>query len=147
LLPESGDPARLADRDWRRHTRPLATLEGMRRARRIVAALCALLVLELVFVGSGYACSRPDALASMADMGMAATPPTGQPVAPEHQAPCRFPWAPEGCQSMVPCAPSAIAVPSQRAADVPPLVATVPVLFVVTPPSVASPPELPPPRG
>src|SRR5579862_4534916 len=115
-------------------------------SRRIVAALSAVFVLQLVFVGSGYACPRSDAGGSMADMGMAMAH-GGQPASPHHQTPCRFPWAPDGCRNMVPCAPAAIATPAQAVVDLPPLVASVPVLSVVTPPSVNSPPELPPPRA
>jgi hypothetical protein len=111
----------------------------MHWGRRVLAALSAALVLQLVFVGSGYACSRSDGRASMADMGMGSTD--------QHHVPCRFPWAPDGCQNMVPCAPAAIAVPTNGVLDLQPLVAPVLVLSVVTPPSVNSPPELPPPRA
>lgn len=122
-------------------------IAGMQLGRRIIAALSAVFVLQLVFVGSGYACARPDASGPMADMGMATMAHGGQPATTHHGTPCRFPWAPDGCQSMAPCAPAAIVAPMHGVVDLPPLVAPVPVLSVVTPPSVISPPELPPPRA
>ncbi len=68
--------------------------------------------------------------------------------APEHDhAPCKFPWAPDGCQSMTPCAPLALTSYTQslRAPDDVP--STVAPLVVLTPPSQVRPPELPPPRA
>ncbi|HWZ60908.1 MAG TPA: hypothetical protein VNW46_18125 [Gemmatimonadaceae bacterium] len=109
--------------------------------RRWFATLATLFLLQLVFVESGYACAMPatgsSAMASMPGMTMPAH---------ESKGPCRFPWAPDGCQSMAPCAPAALAVPGHALAVAPQLVAAVPVLIVRTPPSETAPPELPPPR-
>jgi hypothetical protein len=122
----------------------------MQWGRRVVAALSAVFVLQLVFIESGYACARSDARGSMADMGMMGMTTKangGAPASTDHRSPCRFPWAPDGCQNMVPCAPAAITAPAHGVVDVPPVAQAIPVLSVVTPPSATSPPELPPPRA
>jgi hypothetical protein len=129
------------------HRLPTRYIAGMYWGRRIVAALSAALVLQLVFVGGGYACPGSDARGSMTDMGMATMAHGGQPASTHHRTPCPFPWAPDGCQNMVPCAPAAIAAPTRGVVDLPPIVAPVPVMSVVMPPSVIAPPELPPPRA
>jgi hypothetical protein len=111
----------------------------MHRRRRWFATFAALFVLQLVFVESGYACAMPT-------MGTTAMAGMTMPAHPGHETPCRFPWAPDGCQSMAPCAPAALTTPSVTLAAGPQLVAAVPALVVRTPPSETPPPELPPPR-
>ena len=136
-------------------------LSAMRRARRVIAICLSVLLANVVWVGSGFACVMPAMMSSsasaaavsddagdMAGMVMpnAATPPrhTSQQ---EHDAPCRYPWAPDGCQSMVPCAPASLAShivllsapngPQPRPAR----------LVVLTPPSVIRTPHRPRPRA
>jgi hypothetical protein len=119
----------------------------MYRGRRIMAALSALLLLQLVLVESGYACGRMDgAQGAMAGMSMPASVHVGAPVPVGQQPPCRFPWAPDGCQSMAPCAPATIVPASQALSDPATPTAAIPVLAVLMPPSATSPPDLPPPR-
>jgi hypothetical protein len=117
----------------------------MHRRRRWFATLAALFLLQLVFVESGYACAMPTmGTTPMAGMTMPAHP--GHEIPTDGHKPCRFPWAPDGCQSMAPCAPAALATASVTLAAAPQLVAVVPALIVRTPPSETPPPELPPPR-
>lgn len=119
----------------------------MHRLRRFTGALSALFILNLVFLGSGYACALPGAESGMANMGMLAPGHPGQPTPTNRQTPCQFPWAPDGCQSMAPCAPAALASPIQTLSSAVQPVSAPPVLAVLTPPSETSPPELPPPRS
>jgi hypothetical protein len=121
----------------------------MHRWRRLTAALSALFVLQLVFVESGYACSMSRMTGdttSMAGMSMPPVAQTAQPAPAQQRSPCRFPWAPDGCQSMAPCAPATIVTASPTLSDPAAPVAAIPVLAVLTPPSTTSPPDLPPPR-
>lgn len=64
-----------------------------------------------------------------------------------HHAPCGVPSAPDACQSMMPCAPLALAsvADSPRASDTVP--SSVAPLAELAPPSRVTPPELPPPRA
>jgi hypothetical protein len=117
-------------------------IAGMRRLRRATAVFSALFVLLLVFVESGYACAMP----RMGGMSMAQGAHAASPMPAHHQSPCRFPWAPDGCQSMAPCAPATLVTASQMLTDPPALVPAIPVLAMLTPPSATSPPDLPPPR-
>jgi hypothetical protein len=94
----------------------------------------------------------------MAKMGMTRSAMSSGPIvhtsaptlpasAPAPTPPCRFPWAPDGCQSMVPCAPAALAsspAALNRGGPVPERIA---VGVSLTPASVTTPPELPPPRA
>jgi hypothetical protein len=122
--------------------------------RRLLRPLCAILMvvlLQLLLVESGYACLATGAAAgdnTMAGMAMPA-PGSGNSAPAEHgsPAPCRFPWAPNGCQTMAPCAPSVLAVGAMALPlpDVPhgTPVTREPLAHV----SVSQPPELPPPRA
>jgi len=122
---------------------------------RLSAAFSTLLLLQLVFVGSGYVCSamgvpgmssgRMDAM----DMGGPARVDQHAPAptpANDH-GPCRFPWAPDGCQSMAPCSPAAVTSETLTLVSPPTIISVAPELSVLTPPSQTSPPELPPPRA
>ena len=125
---------------------PERYLPHMPRRRPWSPTLAALFLLQLVFVGSGYVCAMPhagDTGGQMAGMAMH----TDHHAPPDKQAPCRFPWAPDGCQSMAPCAPAALTSPTQVLSPAPQPVTIVPALTVLTPPSQTSPPELPPPRA
>lgn len=137
---------------------------GMRRPfRRVAALISSLLLLQLVLVGSGFACAMPmpmgqqsppaanaasTAVSDMVGMDMSGSQREASSKAPaSDRSPCRFPWAPAGCQSMAPCAPVAMA----QAAEVASLPVTgayvVAALDVLTPPSRSTPPELPPPKA
>lgn len=130
--------------------------------RRITALCLGLLLANLTWVGSGYACVMPamthatqastmkaDSTGeAMAAMDMSATLSSAADTAPQHrEQPCRLPWAPDGCQSIAPCAPLAIA--SYAFALDTPNVTPVRIadLSVLTPPSELRAPDLPPPRA
>ena len=118
---------------------------------RPVAVLLSFVLLQLVLVESGYACGitsdRSSTGASMPGMPMPGD--TNQQPAPsdDHQAPCRFPWAPNGCQSMAPCAPTALTVSSFAVAPEAPAPVALVELLVLPPLSISLAPELPPPRA
>lgn len=119
----------------------------MHLGRRIIAALSALLVFQLVFVESGYACSRMDSeMGAMAGMSTPSAVHVEGPAPAGQQPPCRFPWAPDGCQSMAPCAPATIVAASRMLSEPPAPIVAIPLLAVLMPPSATSPPDLPPPR-
>ena len=134
----------------------------MRRTRRITALLASLLLANLTWVGSGYACAMPAMAhpshassvrtdgndAPMPGMDMAApssTTPSGE--SQHHEPPCRLPWVPEGCQSMAPCA-AAVFAPHTFTLDVPNVTPVkIADLHVLEPPSELAAPDLPPPRA
>ena len=134
----------------------------MRRIHRVTALFLGLLLANLVWVGSGYACAMPAmdhspaASAAIADAMTAAMDamnmsemqgPTDHGAPNQHEPPCKLPWAPDGCQSMTPCAPLAVASHA-FVLDMPngmPL--HVGELTMLTPPSELRRPELPPPRA
>jgi hypothetical protein len=121
---------------------------------RLAALFTSVLLVAFVMVTSGFACISPSNSRDMGGMGMASTHADGSAAAPQATpdqkvpaAPCKFPWAPDGCQSMVPCAPAALASSTaalNRGGALPERVA--PSLALV-PLSVTTPPELPPPRA
>ena len=119
---------------------------------RPVGLLLTLVLLQLVLLESGYACRVEAGTApaeTMAGMDMPGAPATHSPKEQrggQPDGPCRFPWAPNGCQAMAPCAPAILLV--ARATDVSAM-RTTPVswtLELLVPPSVSRAPELPPPR-
>jgi len=125
----------------------------MPRASRLAGLFMSLFLVAFVLVTSGFACVAPADSQSMAAMGMTpghseghATVQTAVPLQKVPSAPCKFPWAPEGCQAMV-CAPAALASAStaldSRASVPEPVIADARVI----PLSVTIPPELPPPRA
>ena len=132
----------------------------MRRTRRITALFASLLLANLTWVGSGYACAMPamahpsqassasngatDAEMPGMDMSAAAATPSG---GSHHEQPCRLPWVPEGCQSMAPCAPAVFASHAFTL-DVPNVTpVAIADLHVLEPPSEMAAPDLPPPRA
>ena len=124
----------------------------MRRLARPIAFLLTLVLLQLVLVESGYACRAPagGSMSEMAGMQMPAGPDhsSSAPRQQDHQdTPCRFPWAPTGCQTMAPCAPAALAVASADVVSGPQERTSPESLIVLAPPALTSAPELPPPRA
>ena len=135
----------------------------MRRSRSLLALLANVLLVHVMWIGTGSACVMPDManshhgamagmnmpgmdMAGMDMSGMASSTDASNSPEPE-QSPCRFPWAPDGCQNMTPCAPLAIGATQEilRDASEPPVhVAT---LRVLMPPSRGHAPEPPPPRA
>ena len=129
----------------------------MPRARSVALTLI-LALLQLVLLESGYACAAmpsgqvaDGAMASMSMPGMAMPEQANASDSPAdaggEQAPCTFPWAPNGCQTMAPCGPAAMVVAtggntSDLAAHDGPL-----TLVELAPSSLSSAPELPPPRA
>jgi hypothetical protein len=125
----------------------------MERPSRLAGFFTSLFLVTFVLVTSGFACVVPADPQGMAAMRMtpdhAEGQATGQAAVPLQKvpsAPCKFPWAPEGCQAMV-CAPAALASASialdSRASVPEPVIADARVI----PLSVTIPPELPPPRA
>jgi hypothetical protein len=135
------------------------------RFRRATALLVILLLAQLTLVGSGFTC-LPDAAAAsgsemasmpgmagmvgsgaMSDMeGSRSTSADSEPATPSSDS-CNFPWAPEGCALMVPCAPHAIATaPVWSEAQAAPDHAELAWEFD-TPPSAIIAPDPPPPRA
>jgi hypothetical protein len=135
----------------------------MRRSRSVIALLTNVLLIHVMWIGTGSACVMPDMMDShhapmtgmsmpgmdmggmnMSDMGAA----TDAPAPSDHdQTPCRFPWAPDGCQSMTPCAPLAIGATQQVLREVSEPPVHVAALRVLMPPSSGHAPEPPPPRA
>ena len=113
-----------------------------------------LVLLQLVLVESGYAC-RMSASGTMQEAGMMAMPlpenaersPSAPSPRDESTVPCRFPWAPAGCQAMSPCVLPALTVASTAIATftLPRVVA--PPLALLVPASLRQAPEPPPPRA
>jgi hypothetical protein len=126
----------------------------MHRPSRLAGLFTSLFLAALVLVSSGFTCTTPGSSDDMAAMAMTSSHAAGQamvqdvaPIQKAPAAPCRFPWAPDGCQSMVPCSAAALASASahlNRGTPVPERVASA---SAVAPPSVTTPPELPPPRA
>jgi hypothetical protein len=126
----------------------------MQRPSRLAGLFTSLFLAAFVLVTSGFACIAPGSSQDMKAMGITSAYSVGQaaaqnvaPVQKAPAAPCKFPWAPDGCQSMVPCAPAALASSAaalNRGGSVPERVASD---VAVAPPSVTTPPELPPPRA
>ncbi len=126
----------------------------MHRPSRLTGALTSLLLVAFVLVTSGFTCTTPAASDGMKAMGMTSGHADGlttaqnvSPIQKAPAAPCKFPWAPDGCQSMVPCAAAALASPAatlDRSALVPERVAS---YVQIAPLSVTTRPELPPPRA
>ncbi len=129
-------------------------VQVVRRIIRPSGVLLTFVLALLVLVESGYACQVRMVGGSMdtamAGMSMPGHPASPQPASKRHdvpQEPCRFPWAPNGCQNMAPCAPSALTVPS--AENLSPLHERVELraLAVLVPLAPSLAPELPPPRA
>jgi hypothetical protein len=136
----------------------------MRHIRRLTAVLASLLYAQVLWAGSGFACamaSMPAAAhypaASMAGMDMSADM-TGMEMpgasaqqsgegTTHHHTPCESPSAPADCESMMPCAPLALASVEELPRAPHGVPSAVAPLTVLTPPSQVSPPELPPPRA
>jgi hypothetical protein len=126
----------------------------MRRLVRPVAFLLSFVLLQLVLVESGYACRMPmdgapqgSAMAGMQMPGSADHSPSAPAQHDQQESPCRFPWAPNGCQTMAPCAPAAVTVASTVIASFVPAGNAPEQLVLLAPPALTSAPELPPPRA
>jgi len=119
--------------------------------------LLGVVLLHLTFVESGYACQMPAGamsgpVAARMQMGMqmaaggGIASPTGATPTQQH-SPCRFPWAPDGCQSAAPCAPVALV---SGAVTLRPITSTQSAPSRVAPLArtfLRLPPEPPPPRA
>lgn len=120
-----------------------------------------ILLTHLAWVGSGFACdmtdgaamAAPDVMGDMSGMSMPGMDMAGMTErqsggeSEHHHAPCDFPWAPEGCQSMTPCAPIALASVTELLRTPDAMPSAIAVLAVLPPPSIQLPPEPPPPRA
>lgn len=140
----------------------------MPHVRRLTALLVSLFLAHAMWVGSGFACTMPPmdqssstaatmdmSTAHMAGMDMpemdmagTAAPAGDMGRMPSHDhEPCNLPWAPDGCESMAPCGPSALASSPELAREPASVPVAVPELAVLTPPSPNRSPEPPPPRA
>jgi hypothetical protein len=126
----------------------------MRPLVRPVAFFLSFVLLQLVLVESGYVCRMPangpvgaSDMAGMQMPGRADHSPTAPAQHDKQDAPCRFPWAPNGCQAMAPCAPAAVTVASAVIASFAPAANVLPQLVALAPPALTMAPELPPPRA
>lgn len=127
-------------------------INTMHRPSRLIALVSSLFLVGLVLVTSGFACDTASTKgAVMSGMKMATThaganaKSSGGSQLP--QAPCKFPWAPGGCQSMVPCSQAAVVSTAMRAALlIEPSHPRI-TMVAIAPPSETPAPELPPPRA
>ena len=126
----------------------------MRRARRLTALLASLGFAHALWAGSGFACAVPNAAQeasasvngmTMSGMDMGAMTASGG--AEHHHAPCEIPSASDGCQSMAPCAPLALATAAEVLAPSADLPTAIAPLVALAPPSLVTAPESPPPRA
>lgn len=126
----------------------------MRHVTRLAGICLSLILFQLVLVEGGFGCRATDpggaaAVASTTmpmpghSAGMDMTGGSGR----DGQPPCRFPWAPDGCQSMAPCAPPALVSARIVLAQGALAPTNTPVLTVHAPISPTRQPELPPPRA
>ena len=142
-------PSRLVDQvPFRRRARH-SKVKVMRRPSRLIALSTSLLLASLVLVTSGFACgsASKESMSGM-QMGGSASDAQHSTTTPTRPSPpCRFPWAPDGCQSMVPCAPAAVTSTALSLSGVGDYAVRVVTLVVITPPSGRPAPELPPPRA
>jgi len=129
------------------YTQHMSRHSGFRS--RVVGATLLLSMCVLVLLGSGFGCAWASSASStsMAAMGMAGMPQNASQ--PDDRAPsgCQFPWAPNGCQTMAPCAPAALlsvtfALPASGS-----IPEAAPPFVVIAPRSLTRAPELPPPRA
>jgi hypothetical protein len=126
----------------------------MQRPSRLAGLFTSLFLVAFVLVTSGFGCTTPGSSDDMTAMAMTSAHANGQataqdiaPVQNAPAAPCKLPWAPDGCQSMVPCAAAALASAASVLNGSGPVPERVAPGAAITLLSVTSPPELPPPRA
>jgi hypothetical protein len=126
----------------------------MQRPSRLAGVFTSLFLVAFVLVTSGFACTTPGSSDDMTAMAMTSGHANGQataqdiaPVQKAPAAPCKSPWAPDGCQSMVLCAAAALASAASVLHGAGPVPERVMPGAAITLLSVTSPPELPPPRA
>jgi hypothetical protein len=125
----------------------------MQHPFRLTGLLVTLCLAAFMLVASGFSCIPLSGSEDMAKMGMSSShaseqaPAQDQSPTQQPARPCKLPWAPDGCQSMVPCAAAAVAsaaVALDRAAPIEKVViANLPQALT----SVTRAPEPPPPRA
>ena len=116
--------------------------------------LLALTLGQLVLVESGFACTTPPrepcdmAMVAGANMDAGTDAPSDDSTPRSNtDSSCRFPWAPSGCLSAVPCGPAAVPQARSSAENIAAAPPSAPDRATVTPESVSRPPALPPPRA
>jgi hypothetical protein len=129
------------------YTQHMSRHSGFRS--REFGAILLLSMCCLILLGSGFGCAWASSVSStsMAAMGMAGMPQNASQPGDRAPSGCQFPWAPNGCQTMVPCAPAALlsvtfALPASSSTS-----EAAPPFVVIAPRSLARAPELPPPRA
>lgn len=129
------------------YTQRMSRHSGFRS--RLVGATLLLSMCYLVLLGSGFGCTWASSTssASMAAMEIAGTPQSASH--PHDRAPsgCQLPWAPNGCQTMAPCAPAALESVRFTLAASAATPEAAPPFVVIAPRSLTRAPELPPPRA
>ena len=142
---------------WPFRLEPVYIVNTMRRIHRLAGLLSALSLVASVAVTSGYACALPGGADTMAGMAMASAAGAASPVvgidsttgkAPAPApAPRGLPSAPSACQSMVACAPTAVASQHVGISATSGAIVRVASVAVLPPSSETIAPELPPPRA
>ena len=116
---------------------------------RVVGAILLLSMFCLVLLGSGFGCAWASSAssASMAAMGTAGMQHNSPRPGDRAPSGCQFPWAPDGCQTMAPCAPAALQSVTFALAASGSVPEAAPPFVVIAPRSLTRAPELPPPRA
>lgn len=124
----------------------------MRSIYRLTGLVSTISLVATFLVTSGFVCGGANVdphmgeMSGMADMADMADVDTGN-VPGTPPASCDFPWAPDACLSMAPCAPVAIVAQHVVLPDVSSPRLYVSSTLVLQPPSETLAPELPPPRA
>ena len=123
---------------------------SVRRFRPLAAIASAVLLVQLILAGSGFACVTPGMSEDAArDAMMAGMEMPSDLSAPQssNEAPCHLPWAPAGCQPMAPCSPAVMPPAIVTLASNPGHAQCVTPPVAIAPPSRTVRPEPPPPRA
>lgn len=121
----------------------------MNHSSRLTGLFASMFLVAFVLVTSGFACGDVGSSGTMVGMKMGANHAnnTNSPESKPPVPPCKFPWAPDGCQSMAPCSPAAVASATTNRHSIVAVPERMAAGRQITPTSIANPPELPPPRA
>lgn len=130
-------------------------MRAVGRASRFTALVLSLVMVNLALIASGYACT----VRGMTDMSGMVTARTASASGAavmqqkssqgdrQQSSPCRFPWAPNGCESMAPCGPAALAAWATLPNESVRVPLSVPDGTIALLQTAMSAPEIPPPRA
>jgi hypothetical protein len=125
----------------------------MRFLSRLTGLFVSLCLAAFIVVASGSMCITTSGSGAMAKMGMSPSHASDQTPAQDHTPaqrpalPCKFPQAPDGCQSMAPCTSAALASSAFRLGNTASLEKLLVADLPHAPAAVTKAPELPPPRA